>query len=195
MTRARLRGLGVVLAALVGLGVAATARGDDRATAEALLSPIEHDPARLAIAADAVKQARASLERATRMRDANDEPRSRLAESLGRHWAQVARDLVRTAEAEQAAITARASADDAGARAERERNLLEEALARQGRLRAELEGLDRGKQGPDRTAPVAASPSPGAGGRDAGAPPGPDAKGRPRGAPVADAGGAGGMLP
>jgi hypothetical protein len=147
----------LVIAVLLGVVVAATAQGDDRATAEALLGPIEHDAARMAVAADAVKQARDALERATRMRDANDEPRARLAESLGRHWAQVARDLVRAADAERAATTARLAADDAGARADRERSLLEEAIARQGRLRAELEGLDRTKQGADRTAPVGAS--------------------------------------
>jgi len=186
MTRSRLRAAGVALAALVGLGIAATAHGDDRATAEGLLSPIEHDAAHLAIAADAVKQARDALEHATRMRDANDEARARLAESLGRHWAQVARDLVRAADAEHAATRARVAADDAGAHADRERNLLEEAIARQGRLRAELEGLDRAKQGPDRTAPIGAS-------IEGGAPSAPAGKSRGRAVPIADGGG--GMLP
>jgi hypothetical protein len=159
MTRSR-SGIGIVgiaLAAVVGLGIAATAYGDDRATAEAILAPLEHDAAHKAVTADAVKLARDSLERATRMRDANDEPRARLAESLGRQWSQVARDLARASDAEQAATQARLAADDAGARADRERSLLEEAIARQGRLRAELDGLDRAKQGPDRTAPVGAS--------------------------------------
>jgi hypothetical protein len=188
MIRSRLRASGIALAALVGLGIAATAQGDDRATAEALLAPIEHDAAHLAIAADAVKQARGALERATRMRDANDEPRARLAESLGRHWAQVARDLARAADAEQVANKARLAADDAGARADRERSLLEEAIARQGRLRAELEGLDRAKQGPDRTAAVGAS-------IEGGAPPPPSPRGRGRAAVVGDAGAAGVMLP
>jgi hypothetical protein len=158
MVRSPLRALGVALIAAVGLGIAAaTAQGDDRATAEAILAPIEHDAAHKAVTADAVKQARDALEQGTRMRDANDEARARLAESLGRHWAQVARDLARASDAEQAATQTRLAADDAGARADRERSLLEEAIARQGRLRAELDGLDRAKQGPDRTAPVGAS--------------------------------------
>jgi hypothetical protein len=206
MTRSR-SGIGIVCialaAALVGLGVAATAQGDDRATAQAILAPLEHDDAHKAVTADAVKQAKDALERATRMRDANDEARARLAESLGRQWAQVARDLARASDAEQAATQARLAADDAGARADRERSLLEEAIARQGRLRAELDGLDRAKQGPDRTAPVGAS-------LDGGASPptkprttgqAPSAKGAggpaPR-APEAPAAGAvdgGGMLP
>jgi hypothetical protein len=182
-----MRAAGIALAALVGLGIAATAHGDDRATAEALLAPIEHDATHLAIAADAVKQARAALEQATRMRDANDEARARLAESLGRHWAQVARDLARAADAEQAASRARVAADDAGASADRERSLLEEAIARQGRLRAELDGLDRAKQGPDRTASVGASLEGGA--------PAPGVKSRARGGPPVVDGGTGGMLP
>ncbi len=151
--------IGVGLLTVLGLVVAATAHGDDRATAEALLAPLEHDDAHKSITVDAVKQARDALERATRMRDANDEARARLAETLGREWAQVARDLVRASDAEQAATQARLAADDAGARAERERSLLEEAIARQGRLRAELDGLEKAKLGPDRTASVGATPA------------------------------------
>jgi hypothetical protein len=155
MDRLRLRALGAAFSIAIGFAVAATARGDDQATAEALLLPIEHDAAHASITADAAKQARASLERATRMRDANDEPRARLAEALGRRWAEVARDLVRVADTEQAATTARLAADDAGARAERERSLLEEAIAMQGRLQAELDGV-QSRQGSDKTAAVGA---------------------------------------
>jgi hypothetical protein len=151
MNRSRLRALGVTFSMGLGLVVAVSARGDDRVTAEALLVPIEHDAAHASVTADAVKQARASLERARRMRDATDEPHARLAEALGRLWAEVARDLVRAADAEQAATTARLAADDAGAQAERERALLEEAIATQGRLRAELDAL-QSKSTPDRTA-------------------------------------------
>jgi hypothetical protein len=140
----------------LALVLSSTARGDDRATAEAILVPLEHDAAHASITADAIKQARFALERATRMRDANDEPRARLAEGVGLRWAEVARDLVRAADVEQAANDARLAANDAGARAERERALLEEAIARQGRLHAELDAL-QSKQGPDRTAAVGAS--------------------------------------
>jgi hypothetical protein len=160
MTRSRVRILGVALAAAsafaLAIGLASTARGDDRATAEAILAPLEHDAAHASLLSDSIKQARFALERATRMRDANDEPRARLAEGVALRWAEVARDLVRAAEAEQGATAARLAADDAGARADRERALLEEAIARQGRLHAELDAL-RSKQGPDRTAAVGAS--------------------------------------
>jgi hypothetical protein len=133
--------------------VAATVRGDDRPAAEALLAPVEGEAAKASLTAASIKEARAALERATRMREANDEPRARLAEALGRRWAEVARDLVRAANAENAAAKARLAADDAGARADRERSLLEEAIARQGRLQAELDAL-QAKQKMDRTANV-----------------------------------------
>jgi len=169
MKRSPLRGLGWVLGGLpcfaLALVLAASARGDDRASAEAILAPLEHDAAHATVTADAIKQARLALERATRMRDANDEPRARLAEGLGLRWAEVARDRVRTADAEQAALDTRLAANDAGARAERERALLEEAIGRQGRLHAELDAL-QSKQGPERTAAVGAS-------LDAGVPPKP----------------------
>ena len=184
MMRWRSRVLGVGLAALAGVGIAASARGDDRATAEAILAPLGHDATHSAVAADALKKSRDALERATRMRDANDEPRARLAEVLGRQWAEVARDMVRVADAERTARDARALLDDAGAHAERERSLLEEAIARQGRLRAELEGLDRTRRGPDRTAPAGAI-------LDAGPSQAPAARPRgtaPRGGMVDDAG-------
>jgi len=40
MKRSRLRALGVTLSAVVGLAIATTARGDDRAVAEAILLPV-----------------------------------------------------------------------------------------------------------------------------------------------------------
>jgi hypothetical protein len=171
MNRSRLRALGITLSILVGLVLAATARGDDRTVAESLLVPIERDAAHASVTADAVKQARASLERGRRMRDANDEPRARLAEALGRRWAEVARDLVRASDAEQAATAARLAADDAGAHADRERSLLEEAIATQGRFQAELDAL-QSKPKPDRTAAITA-------GADGGSMPRKTSKNRP----------------
>jgi hypothetical protein len=201
----RLRILGTAAAVIAVVIAAANARGDDRATAEGILGPIERDAAHKDVTAEAVKHARDALERATRMRDTNDEARARLSESLGLRWAEVARDLVRASDAEQAAAKARSAADDAGAHADRERSLLEEAIARQGRLRAELEGLDRAKQGPDRTSHLGASLDGGAptrGASSAARPgPPPPAGGRARGGsgamPTGDAGAvdAGGLLP
>jgi hypothetical protein len=159
MKRSRLLALGVVFALALGiaLGFGASARGDERSNTVALLGLLEKDTAHAALIAEDVKQARAALERATRMRDANDEKRARLTEGLAAEWVQLGRDLVRAADAEKAANDARIAANDAGAHADRERSLLEEGIARQGRLRAELDALARqSKQGPDRTSPASA---------------------------------------
>jgi len=165
MKRARLarlgRGLAIVLALALGmtiaLGLGGSARGDERSNTIALLALLEKDTAHAALIADDLKQARGALERATRMRDANDEKRAHLTEGLAAEWAQLAGDIVRTAEAEKAATEARLAANDAGAHADRERALLEEGIARQGRLRAELDTLERqSRLGPERTSPASA---------------------------------------
>jgi hypothetical protein len=157
MKSSRFVALGVTIALALGLWLGASARGDERSNTVALLGLLEKDTVHAALVADAVKQARDALERATRMRDANDEKRARLTEGLAAEWAQVAGNLVRAAEAEKAATDMRLAADDAGAHAERERSMLEEGIARQGRLRAELDTLERqAKQPPDRTSPAGA---------------------------------------
>jgi hypothetical protein len=134
------------------IAVAVSARGDERSNTLALLALLEQDTAHAALVADDLRRARDALERATRMRDANDEKHAHLAEGLAAEWAQVAGDLVRALKAEEVATQTRLAANDAGARAERERALLEEGIARQGRLRAELDTVERqSRVGPDRT--------------------------------------------
>ncbi len=173
MKSSRLVALGMIMVApAMEIALSGPARGDERSNTLASLSLIEKDTTHAALVADDVKHARDALERATRMRDANDEKRARISEGLAAEWARVAGDLLRTVDAEQAATDARLAANDAGARAERERSLLEEGIARQGRLRAELDALERqSKQAPERTA----SPS-----ADGGAKPAP-----PKSAPTA----------
>jgi hypothetical protein len=87
------------------------------------------------------------------MRAAGDDAHGRLADGLAREQAEAARDLVRAVDAEKKASNARQGAMDAGAQLEREQALLEETIARTGRLRAELEAADReAKASPDRQA-------------------------------------------
>jgi hypothetical protein len=154
--RSKVFGIGLAASVSVALILSAVARGDDRSQAEVILAEVKRDSAHASLTADAVSKAQVALERATRMRDANDEARARLAEGLGLRWAEVARDLARAADVERATNEARRAADDAGARAERERARLEDAIARQGRLHAEIEAL-HSKQNPERTATVGAS--------------------------------------
>jgi hypothetical protein len=117
--------------------------GDDHTAAEALVKSIEGDAARRAVAGEAIEHARAALERATRLRSAGDEAHAKAADGLAREWAEDARDIVRAAEAEAAAAEVRRKAVDAQAQLERTRALVEEGIARVGRLKAELEEAAR----------------------------------------------------
>jgi hypothetical protein len=147
-------GLPSIAAATVAL-VALSAfsqNADDRAVAEQALAsipaPIAQGPAQ-----DYVKRAKASLERATRLRAARDDARARLAEQVAREWAEAAKDLAASVEAEDRAAQARRDEADAGAQVDRERALLEEGIAQSGRLRAQLEALEREKAGKPAAAP------------------------------------------
>jgi len=159
----------VVLACAAALGIStqALAGADDRTMAETVLKEVEASP-RKDVAVEMTQRAKVALERSTRMRSAGDEAHARMADALARTWAEAARDVVRAAELEEKAAAARKNATDAGAIADRERALLEEGIAQSGRLRAQLESLDReSKEQPARTS---------AQGADAGAPKKPAAK-------------------
>lgn len=178
MKRSFVRGF-LVVASLCGMTIAggfAFAAGDDRAVAETTLREIETLPKK-DVAADFVARARASLERATRMRAAGDEAHARLSDRTARAWADAARDSAKAAETEESAATARVSATDAGLTADRERALLEEAIAQSGRLRAQLESAGEStkvaKTSTSAKNDNASSATSRGGGRDGGAPSGP----------------------
>ncbi|WP_394850748.1 hypothetical protein LZC95_25240 [Pendulispora brunnea] len=157
-----------LLLILVGIAHAASGQSD-RARAESVIAELEGNAANKALTADVVRRARQYLEQGQKMRAEGDEAHAKLADSVAREWAEVGRDLVRTVELEKRAIEARRAADDAGAEVERERALLDEGIAQNGRLRAQVEAAEREKkQEPDKTSPSAT--------RDAGAP-----KAAPRG--------------
>jgi hypothetical protein len=89
------------------------------------------------------------LERAARMRGSGDEAHARLADGLARDWAEVARDSVFSATTEEKAHATQREMLDASAGVDRERALLEEAIARVGRLRARLEETRKERAAPD----------------------------------------------
>jgi hypothetical protein len=120
----------------------ALAAGDDRAAAESAIAELEKDPKTKELTADAVSHARTALERAHRMRVGGDEKHARLAEGLALEWAQVGQTLARAADVEVKAKDARQAALDAGARVDRERAMVEQQLAENGRLQAELAKSD-----------------------------------------------------
>jgi hypothetical protein len=138
------RGRLVLIAlALAGLSVwAASSFGDDRALAEQGIADVEKDPHQKELCADPIAKAKSAQERAKRMRAAGDETHARLVDGLALEWARVAVELARADALETRAHDARALASDAGAHVERERATLEQQLAENGRLQAELAKLE-----------------------------------------------------
>jgi hypothetical protein len=164
-------GAAVLLAVTAAVAMAAPG---DRAEAERLVAQLERDPAHKELSQDAVRQAREYLDRGQKLRQRGDDAHASIADGVAREWAELGRDLVRAADVEQKASAARRAADDAGAQLERERALLEEGIAQNGRLRAQLEAAEREKkQEPEKTSRTAT--------RDAGAKPAPASKSAPDG--------------
>jgi hypothetical protein len=141
---ARTRWLTATVAGLACTGAVAAATmawGEDRATTASTLDALDHDTVhKVAIAAN-VKRAKEAIERATRLRAAGDEAHARLADGLAAEEAAGAEDLARAIDAEKAASDARRAATDAGVVGDRERALLEEGIARNGRLKAEIDEI------------------------------------------------------
>ena len=118
-----------------------------------MIADLEKDAKTKELTQDAVARARAGLERARRMRTAGDDRHARLAEGLALEWARVGQTLVRAAEAEGKAQSARQASLDAGARVDRERAMVEQQLAENGRLQAELAKLESKDGGASSTKP------------------------------------------
>ncbi len=136
----RTRWIVSTLAALVIAGgvVLAAPGSDDRGSAESAIAELERNPHTKELCADPIAKSRFALERAHRMRIAGDDKHARLAEGLAFEWARVAQELARADAVETRAADARTIAADAGAQVERERAMLEQQLAENGRLQAEL---------------------------------------------------------
>jgi hypothetical protein len=133
----------VALGVLVGPFIAwAAGPKDDRAAAEAAIATIEASPQAKASTGDQVRKAKDALERARRMRTAGDDAHARLAEAVALEWTRAAQESVRASEAEAKAATAKLGSMDAGAAAERERAMLEQQIAENGRMQAELRALE-----------------------------------------------------
>lgn len=164
----------LIVAASTGSAEAAS----DGESAESLLKTLEANPVEAAATADTRKRARTAIERARRFRESGDDARARIADGLALRAAELARDQARTLRAERATADSLRAAEDAGAQVDRERALVEEAIAQAGRLRAQLEALElERKREPERTAPrvlndagvTPANPAPKAAAKDGGA--------------------------
>lgn len=166
-----LRLLGVVALMVAAQALAAEPPARDRANA--LLAELEKTGAQKGAAKDAVAEAKRALTRADRARLAGDQKHGGLLEALALEWAEAARDLARTAEAERRAAEAEKKLTDADANLRTTRTLIEQAAARRARADAELAELEKG---PAPTASASASSS---------APPAPAPKPKASGAPAA----------
>lgn len=171
LQNAVLVGMAAALGAVAGPWLAwAGGPHDDRTAAETALGAIDASPRAKAATQEQVRKANDALERARRMRAAGDDVHGRLAEAVALEWTRAAGETVRAAEAEERAARATLDAMDAGAIAERERALLEQQLAENGRMRAELRAVeDAGASVSDATRRDGGAAKPLLGPRDGGA--------------------------
>jgi hypothetical protein len=147
--------LTVALAASAG----ASAGEDNHRATEAVLREVEASPKK-DVAAEMIGRSKNALARAAKLREGGQEAHARLADALAKTWADAARETVRAAAVEERAEASRRSATDAGIIAERERALLEEGIAQSGRLRAQLDAIEReAKEQPARTSAAATAGS------------------------------------
>lgn len=138
------------LAALVVALAASTAlaeRGDERARAEATLRELDRSPNR-ALAREAMERTRTALAKGAELRQKGDSSHARMSEAAALAWAEMGRDLIRAIEVEARAAASRRDTADAGRDAEQQRALLEEEIAKNGRLRAQLKALEEGAAEP-----------------------------------------------
>jgi hypothetical protein len=155
--RPRRAGL-AIFAGIAGLGSLAVlappvplarAEGDEHALVQAMVDQAARADApdaksgRPPVTTELLDRARKELDRATRLRGTFDEKRARAADGAAREWAETARDLLRAVEAEGHAGDVRGKALDKQAQVERTRALVDEDIARIGRLKAELEAADK----------------------------------------------------
>ncbi len=110
--------------------------------ARQLLQVVEADPASRELVSRAVQQARAALDAAAK----NGVASQRAAlEATALEWAELARDLKRTREAEQSSDRLEQSLSALQTELVRTRASVEQARARVGRAQQELEELERAK--------------------------------------------------
>jgi hypothetical protein len=137
--RARLKAA-LALATLVVCGAgkpAAAAAPDPAAETRRLLSKLDV-PATRGIVQDPIAKARAAQQRAVNARNAGDLQHATELDALALTWAQVADDLVRTAQAEKKLSELQKAVTDLEQKAVRTQALIEQTIARKGRAEQNL---------------------------------------------------------
>ncbi|MEO8902451.1 MAG: hypothetical protein ABI488_10725 [Polyangiaceae bacterium] len=142
MKRARLKAA-LAFPTLIFLGVLAAAEPaqaagpDPAAEAQRLLTKLDV-PATRAVVQDPVAKAKAAQQRAQNARGAGDLRHATELDALALTWAQVADDLVRTAEAEKKLSDLQKTVSDLEQKAVRTQALIEQTIARKGRAEQNL---------------------------------------------------------
>jgi hypothetical protein len=146
-----LRTNGFVLVALCVAGVAGAADSAVVTEARRLLAPLEADEAPSPFVTRAVTQAKSALERADSLGPGATPKYRELLQQTGLDWAEVGRDLKRTLVAEHASDTLESALSKVQTDLVRTHAAVEQAMARLGRAREEIETL----QGSARPRPAA----------------------------------------
>jgi hypothetical protein len=138
-------GLGLILATAGSVAVAAADASPTQVTGSPRerVSRLEADQAHRAVTSGYVTRAKIALERASKLRASGDGANAEVADRAASVWLDAAETLARSVDRENEAASLELGVLDAGARVERERSLLEEALGNAGRRRAELARLER----------------------------------------------------
>jgi hypothetical protein len=141
VTRFWLRALGpIILTGAVGLWLgSADASKDDPSGVSAAITALKASPS--ASVAEPVARAEEALQRATGARRSGDIQHATLLEGLAREWVDTAQTLAQAQQSEGRAAERERQAADLEAKVTRARTLLEETVARRGRVRAGLDAL------------------------------------------------------
>jgi hypothetical protein len=160
-----------VFGILAACGLVLDASRVARADSDAALVPMAPDSGAAPVSSDALSHAKEAAERSTRLREAGDEVHAKVGDGLADEWGEAARDIELAVSAEKMAAERRREAMRAQAQLQRTRTLVEEGIARLGRIRAELgaaasaarasSSVDAGATAPAATAPATSAAKPG----------------------------------
>jgi len=128
----------LTIGAVLGIAAPAHAGGPDPAAeAQSLLSKLDVAETRSLVQAP-VEKAKAAQQRAQNARGAGDLQHATELDALALSWAQVASDLVRTAESEKKLAEVQKAVADLEQKAIRTQALIEQTIARRGRAEQNL---------------------------------------------------------
>lgn len=128
-----------VLLGLFSTAIAYAATSDAGEQAKRAIDGIVADAAQKKLTAEPVAQAREALKRAADARKTGDANHAKLLDELALEWAQTAGDLVHAAKLERESADLEKKTSEAEAKAVRALAIIEEAVARRGRVQHELE--------------------------------------------------------